>query len=171
MTFATLWTCIRKGLTKKKKKIAYLLPPRQRTVARFLNLSSWVEWSDKMLNSRHKLNTEEKDVFTFIPAKATLIEELSEIMECIKSIEYTLETAGECRKKVEKTLLSGNTQMIKPGCDIIEFIRKEAALFDLQTIAHHNSSDIFESMFGIFKSRKSPNKLYGITPFILFFPL
>jgi hypothetical protein len=99
-------------------------------------------------------------------------------MECIKSIEYTFkhfelskETAGECRRKVEKFLLSGNTRMIKPGNDVIEFIRKEAALFNLKTTGHHNSSDILESLFGTFKARKSPNKLYGITSFILFVPV
>ena len=33
------------------------------------------------------------------------------------------------------------------------------------------SSDIIESTFGIYKSKKSPNKLYGITPFALMIPL
>lgn len=33
------------------------------------------------------------------------------------------------------------------------------------------SSNIIESTFGIFKQKKSPNKLYGITPFVLFIPL
>ena len=29
------------------------------------------------------------------------------------------------------------------------------------------SSDIIESTFGIYKSKKSPNKLYGVTSFVL----
>jgi hypothetical protein len=33
---------------------------------------------------------------------------------------------------------------------------------------HNISSDIIESDFGICKDKKSPNKLFGITPFILF---
>lgn len=33
------------------------------------------------------------------------------------------------------------------------------------------SSDIIESTFGIYKNKKSPNKLYGITPFTLMIPL
>ena len=33
------------------------------------------------------------------------------------------------------------------------------------------SSDIIESHFGIFKMKMSPNKLYGITPFLLILPL
>ena len=36
---------------------------------------------------------------------------------------------------------------------------------------HHNSSDIIESTFGILKARKSPNKLYGVTPLVLHIPL
>ncbi len=30
------------------------------------------------------------------------------------------------------------------------------------------SSDIIESTFGIYKSKKSPNKLYGVTPFVTY---
>jgi len=37
------------------KKIAYLLPPKQRTIARFLNISEWVKWSSKMLDVYHTL--------------------------------------------------------------------------------------------------------------------
>ena len=33
------------------------------------------------------------------------------------------------------------------------------------------SSDIIESTFGIYKSKKSPNKLYGVTSFALIIPL
>lgn len=33
------------------------------------------------------------------------------------------------------------------------------------------SPDIIESDFGIYKGKKSPNKLYGITPFVFLIPL
>ena len=36
--------------------------------------------------------------------------------------------------------------------------------------AHNLSSDIIESTFGVYKDRKSPNNLYGVTPFVLFIP-
>jgi hypothetical protein len=176
-TFLTLMT-EPKFKYNMKKEIAYLLPPTQRTIARFMNLSEWVDWAKKMLNSYHKLTAYEREVFSFIPANASLIAELSEVMECIKYIEYTFKyfglskkTAEECQRKIRNTLLLGSTRMIKLGNDIIEFIKKEASLFDLQTTSHNNSSDIIESIFGTFKARKSPNKLYGITPFILFIPI
>ena len=37
--------------------------------------------------------------------------------------------------------------------------------------SHNITSDIIESTFGVFKQKKSPNKLCGITHFVLFIPL
>lgn len=75
------------------KRTAYLLPPRQRTIARFINLSNWVDWSQKMLEAYHKLNQEERALYAFVPANASLIDELSETMKCINYIEK------ECKQK------------------------------------------------------------------------
>ena len=36
---------------------------------------------------------------------------------------------------------------------------------------HIHHTDIIESTFGIYKSKKSPNKLYGVTSFVLTIPL
>lgn len=160
------------------KKIAYLLPPKQRTIARFLNLSAWVEWSCKMLRVYHTLDTSEQDVFSFIPANASLIHELSQVMECIERIEqickhqgFSKGTVRQCLREIEKSLLQGNQRMINLGSNIIGFLRKEAELLESDVAVHNNSSDIIESLFGTFKARKSPNKLHGVTPFILFIPL
>ncbi len=160
------------------KKIAYLLPPTQRTISRFLNLSDWVKWSSKMLEVYHSLKAHEREVFSFVPANASLIDELSQVTTCISKIEYickhkgfSKETVCECRKEIEKHLLSGNDRMITLGECITQFLSKEAMLLKEDIIAHNNSSDVLESLFGVYKARKSPNKLNGITPFILFAPI
>ena len=44
-------------------------------------------------------------------------------------------------------------------------------LIGTKVTAHNNSSDIIESLFGKYKARKSPNKLYGITSHVLFMPI
>ena len=49
------------------------------------------------------------------------------------------------------------------------FKREEAPLTENMSI--NLSSDIIESTFGIYKSKKSPNKLYGVTSFVLTIPL
>ncbi len=160
------------------KKVAYLLPPTQRTISRFLNLSSWVKWSSKMLEVYHSLSADERKVFSYIPANASLIDELSQVMPCTSRIEHickhkglSKETVSECQKEIEKHLFSGNSRMIHLGNCLTQFLIKEAMLLGEDISAHNNSSDILESLFGVYKARKSPNKLNGITPFILFVPI
>jgi hypothetical protein len=160
------------------KKIAYLLPPTQRTISRFINLSHWVEWSSRMLDIYHTLQADERKVFSFVPANASLIDELSEVIRCIKSIEYICKHNGlskrtlcKCQKEIEKDLLCGNSRMIHLGEGIINFLTKEAMLIGAEVAVHNNSSDILESLFGRYKARKAPNKLNGVTPYILFVPI
>lgn len=57
------------------------------------------------------------------------------------------------------------------GIHMLEYFKKEEALLVISADNHNISSDIIESNFGIYKVKKSPNKLYGITPFVLFMPL
>ncbi len=171
-----------KSMTESKAKhnmktIAYLLPPTQRTIARFINLSNWVKWSLKMLDIYHTLNSEEREVFAYIPAHASLIAELSDVIKCVADIEYFCkhrglsdETVYECQNSIRKYLSNGNLRMINLGKSIIDFLKQELEQIDLKNIAINNSSDIIESLFGKYKARKSPNKLYGITSHILFLP-
>lgn len=160
------------------KKIAYLLPPRQRTIARFMNLSEWVKWSAKMLEQYHTLKTkEDRAIFSFIPANASLIDELSDVVKCVNSIEHickhkglSKETVDGCLAEIRKYLFTGNRRMIQIGAAITMYLLDETKTMT-DNESHNNSSDIIESIFGKYKSRKSPNKLHGITPFILFLPI
>ncbi|MEO7176201.1 MAG: hypothetical protein ABIV51_09900 [Saprospiraceae bacterium] len=159
------------------KKIAYLLPPTQRTVARFINLSEWVKWSTKMLNIYNRLSKDEQKVFSFVPLNASLIDELSEALTCVNSIEsicktkgFSKETVKECKLTVKKHLFCGNSRMIQLGESIFAFLTEEAKAIKAN-IVQNNSSDIIESVFGKYKARKSFNKLNGVTPFILFIPI
>ncbi len=159
------------------KKIAYLLPPRQRTIARFINLSNWVKWSQKILNIYHNLAPQEREAFAFVPSNASLIDELSEVMKCINCIEKECKQNGLSKKvitqslrNVQNTLFKGNSRMRTLGEAICQFLLEEGKILEDENSAHNNSSDIIESTFGTYKLRKSPNKLYGVTSFILFIP-
>ena len=159
------------------KKTAYLLPPTQRTVARFINLSEWVKWSSKMLLNYHTLSAEERAVFSFVPKNASLIEELTEVVACVNKIEHlckhkglSKQTANQCRQKTKEHLLRGNSRMIRLAESINKFLADELKLIT-KDMAHNNSSDIIESLFGKYKTRKSCNKLNGVTPFVLFVPI
>ena len=159
-------------------KVAYLLPPTQRTIARFINLSAWVKWSSKMLGIYHTLSIKEKQVFAFIPANASLIDELLDVMRCIEEIEHICKQKGlskkaiaECQKALINRLFKGNLRMVKLAEYIKEFLKEESKILTNKSIVHNNSSDIIESLFGKYKDSKSPNKLYGVTSHILFMPL
>ncbi len=159
-------------------KFAYLLPPTQRTIARFINLSDWVQWSSDMLSNYQSMTEEEKNIFSFISTNALLINELSEVVKCIEGIEYTCKQKGlskksmrECQRIMKMSLFKGNVRMIKLGEKINAFLKEEAKLLSEEIPAHNNSSDIIESLFGKYKERKSPNKLYGVTSQVLFIPL
>ena len=158
-------------------KTAYLLPPTQRTVARFINLADWVKWSRKMLDAYPRFSPEEKQIFSFIPTNAPLIDELSTVVHCVESIEsvckhqgFSKETSLQCQQLIEEELIAGNSRMIQLGNNILDFLQTEEAVLESEDAVHNNSSDIIESVFGMYKARKSPNKLYGVTPFILFIP-
>lgn len=159
------------------RKIACLLPPTQRTIARFINLSGWVKWSRKMLDVYHTLSCEEQSIFSFIPANAWLIDELSDVVDCVESIEsickhqgFSRESSRQCQLQIRKKLFTGNSRMIRLGCDMRCFLNTEASMLKSDKDVHNNSSDIIESVFGTYKARKSPNKLHGVTSFILFIP-
>ena len=159
------------------KKTAYLLPPTQRTTARFINLSNWVKWSGKMLEAYYTLSSEEKSIYSFIPANASLIDELLEVVRCMESIEcickhhgFSKESSRQCQLQIRRNLTTGNHRMMRLGCNIIKFLNAEANMLESENEVINNSSDIIESVFGTYKARKSPNKLYGVTPFILFIP-
>ena len=47
--------------------VAYLLPPRQRSIARFMNLSKVVDWSEKILMKFNELTVHEKKTFLLFP--------------------------------------------------------------------------------------------------------
>jgi len=158
--------------------VAYLLPPTQRTMARFLNLSTWVKWSSRMQNAYHALSAKEQEIFSFVPLNASLIDELAGVVNCIEKIEHTCKHKGlseksvrECQGALKSGLYKGTQRMIKLGECINMFLLEELTVLKNKEIAHNNSSDVIESLFGKYKERKSPNKLHGVTSHILLLPL
>lgn len=160
---------------------AYLLQPNMRSIARFMNMSSWVEWGEKMLGCFSNLPKNIQEAYSFIPKNKNLLDELAVGINAIRHVEeicknkgFNLETYKECRHYIIHNVLckSSNNRGLMLGCRMIEYFRKEASLLTGSVLQNDNlSSDIIESDFGIFKSKKSPNKLYGITSFALIIPL
>lgn len=148
------------------------------TIARFMNMSEWVIWGNSMLACYNKLPKEMQEAYAFINDYESLLQELMDALDAIRHIEhicknkgFSCKTSKECQSYIVAHVI-GNAypRQAHLGLKMLEYFRKEEAqLTEDMNICI--SSDIIESTFGIYKSKKSPNKLYGITPFALMIPL
>lgn len=158
---------------------AYLLPPNMRSIARFMNLNSWVDWGNKMLECFSNLPNDMQEAYTFILDHKKLLVELNAATNAAKYIETIFKTEGfshatcdKCRRYIIGHVVgNANNRRAKLGLEILEYIKLQESKLNGTNDSRNISSDIIESTFGIFKQKKSPNKLYGITPFVLFIPL
>ena len=159
------------------QEVAFIQPPSQRSIARFINMSKWIEWASRMQYVYHTLRDDIKSIYGFIPQNASLVGELSEVMSCINRIEKDIknngishESAARCKQLVRNTLMSGNERQHKIGTFILEYLDRETSFMD-EDESHNASTDTIESTFGVVKARKSDDKLAGVTPIILMMPL
>lgn len=157
--------------------MAYLLPPNQRSMARFMNLFQWVDWAVRLLCNFQNLSEEERIAFAFVPAHKDMIMELGSAMECytyvlqrVKNEGLSISLCKELRDYIVRNhIYPSNARLTRIMMKVWEYLKKESSMLKPgQT--HNLSSDIIESIFGIFKQKKSPNHLYGVTPFVLFIP-
>lgn len=160
------------------KSTGYLLAPKQRTIARFLNLSEIVHWSAKMLSAYPNLSLQEQETFSFIPDYASLIKELHDVLTCVNAIFKDTKTKGLSGKTYQSSILhlqtllsSKNQRMILLAESITDYLNEQISKMPDDTINWNISSDVIESLFGVYKDRKSPNSLYGMTAFSLFLPI
>lgn len=159
--------------------MAYLLPPNQRSISRFLNCFDWVDWAKKMLGVFGGLSQNEQEAFAFVKEHEALINELDQVMNCFRVVEARIKNEGlsfatclQCKSFIYKTLLQSTSQRaMMVGTRMFLYLDEEVKLLNRKDDVHNLSSDIIESTFGIFKSRKSPNKLCGVTSFCLFIPV
>lgn len=159
------------------KDLAYLQSPSQRCKARFMNLTESVNWAYKMLQLYHERNACEKAVFSFIPAYASFIDEIRDVVSCVHFIEkeaknngLSKNTIAICKKHVNATIMCGNDRMRKVANYFLSYLSEEDKLLKNDEVVN-NSSDIIETTFGIFKYIQSPNKLNGVTTLVLHLPV
>lgn len=177
-----------KELTEKLGKIrlqyhltdkAWLLPPNMRAIARFMNLQGWVEWASKMLACYNSLEGKMKDAYAFLLPYRELVGELNVCVDAVRHLEalckndgFGKKTCSLCKSHIIRHVIgNANGRRARLGMEMIEYLDRQCELLKGDTDIHHISSDIIESDFGIFKSKKSPNKLYGMTPLVLILPL
>ena len=158
---------------------AWLLPPNMRAIARFMNLQDWVEWAERMLGCYDTLEDSMKEAFSFLLSYRELIGELAISVGAIRHVErickndgFSRRTSAVCQSHIIKHVVgNANNRRASLGLEMVDYFRRQEELLEKAGDIHHISSDIIESDFGIFKAKKSPNKLYGITSLVLILPL
>lgn len=160
---------------------AYLLPPNMRTICRFMNLSGWVGWAKMMLDRFESLEPRMEKAYKFLLKYRNLIEELHEIVGCIREVEKVIKSHGlskasadRCINLVAERLIApeaATTKMRTIGADIIQYLFDEAFIMPEGIKKINLSSDIIESTFGLYKGKKSPDKLCGVRRSVLLIPL
>lgn len=157
---------------------AYLLPPNMRTISRLMNMSSWVFWGNGMLNCYDSLPEKMQEAYAFIKDYESLLKELQTVLYAVRHVEaicknkgFSMITSRKCKLYIITHVLgNAHSRQARVGIKMLEYINREEALLT-GNMNVNISSDIIESTFGIYKSKKSPDKLYGVTPFVLARPL
>ncbi len=74
----------------------------------------------------------------------------------------SIATCNECKHYIVRNVIgNANNRRAMLGIKMLDYFKKEEALLVDDVQNDNISSDIIESDYGIFKSKKSPNKLYG----------
>jgi hypothetical protein len=158
---------------------AWLLPPKMRAIARFMNLRDWVKWCNDMLRTYESLDDKMKEAYAFLLSYQSLIKELNESIDAVTFAEtlckkhgFNKHNCGYCIGYILTHLMSeGSERQIKLAMEMMKYFSNQAKVLEDANAIHYISSDIIESDFGLFKSKKSPNNLYGTTSLILMLPL
>jgi hypothetical protein len=153
------------------KDTSYLLPPRQRAIARFMNLSGIVNWAADILRVFDKLNVEEQETFAFLKGFQSLIEELYAVFEVTNKMLKIIKNEGISYGNLDKCAVLGIQYSSKIPIiltnKINAYFKETKGKLPEATTIWHASSDVLESLFGKYKQISSPNKLNGVTPFVL----
>jgi hypothetical protein len=156
---------------KSMSKMARIVPPNQRIVSRFMNLTPLFEWGMTMIRllDTSELTAEEKAALSFLKSFEGMIIEVYHILTGLNKIQKLLKNEGFNNKSAKKAMSifpkikSVNSLKIKK--------QLKAYFEDLKHKAKGKticcSSDIIESCFGKHKEIVKGNKTVGISDLCL----
>jgi len=152
---------------KSMSKIARIVPPNQRIMNRFMNLTPLFAWGKKMLYlmKMNELTQEEKAVLSFLEPMKEFILETYQILIYLDNIQNLLKTRGFNKKTAKEAILmfsdikTDNSSKIKK--QLQEYFADLLSKAKEKTVCC--SSDIIESCFGKFKMIAKGNKSVGIS--------
>jgi hypothetical protein len=156
---------------KSMSKIARIVPPNQRIMSRFMNLTPLFEWGLKMFHllDNNELNDEEKVALSFLEPFREFVGDTYQILISLQNIQKILKNNGFNKMTVKEALKqfsnlkSDNSLKIKKRIE--EYFDDLTLNAEGKTICC--SSDIIESCFGKYKEIVKGNKTVGISDLCL----
>ncbi len=156
----------------------YLMPCNMRALARYMNVFNWIHWAKNMMEATDKLSSKERKMYSFVWEHGSLVDELQEVAECYEKILSVCKSEGlsfatfkVCSTIIKRSLMGRGLRLTRLAEMLLGYFRKEMSLLKTEEESHNVSSDIIESAFGYFKERKSDNRMYGVTGFVMVLPL
>lgn len=159
-------SCLRGKLALSK--LAHIIPPNQRIMSRFMNLSPLFKWGCKILKliDNQKLNAFEMKKVAFVLNYRKLIMQTNKLLEVLNSAQKIIKNKHLSKETVKECFEKFNEIKDENGKKIIEMVKLyfENTLQKIpKTPVILCSSDIIESCFGRYKEVVKSNKSIGIT--------
>ena len=156
---------------KSMSKMARIVPPNQRIMSRFMNLTPLFEWGMTMIHllDTNEMTGEEKTALSFLKPLKGMISDTYQILTGLNNIQELLKKEGFNDKSTEKAMTvfsnmkSDNSLKIKGKVE--EYFEDLTSKAKGKTICC--SSDIIESCFGRYKEIVGGNKSVGISDLCL----
>jgi hypothetical protein len=156
---------------KSMSKIARIVPPNQRIMNRFMNLTPLFEWGIKMIHllDNNELTDDEKAALSFLEPLREFVSDTHKILNRLHKMQKLLKNKGFDEKsakeamKIFSGMQSDNSLKIKKQID--DYFDDLLSKAQGKTICC--SSDIIESCFGKYKEVVKGNKTVGISDLCL----
>lgn len=158
---------------------SHLRPPKQRTKARFMNQANLANWAKRVLLKWNTFNDKIKEIFKNMPTHKVVIEQLSTCIDFAKEVSKPFKISGLSSKTIAQALAIVEKGHDDEKCKLFlshlkpylkqyeEFINQE----EWEGKSIDICSDIIESIFGCYKSKKSANYFMGVSSITLELPL
>ena len=152
--------------------LSYLLPPKQGSKARFLNLNRCVKWSKRMLSKFEQLSATERVFFKDLPNHKSMINCLDKCLDLAEKINLPLKEKGlsnsvlnEAKALIKQEKVKVKSELILSFLDEISVYLSGYQVFVKKNIGKNIpvSSEIIESLFGTYKNLASSDRLVGAT--------
>lgn len=155
---------------------AHLIPPNQRSKARFLNIDTLSKWGIQALQAiaRAEMSHVERSQLEWVSKKEVFILELNKVMKFAEEISVILKNNG-LSKKTRKQCINLLRQckegrLNKFRLQMINYLNE-----NIQQVMQRGEkllccSDIIETTFGKYKNELGKNPMSGITDLVLIIP-